>query len=148
MRRFYLGLGVVTGIAGVASIIYGLTQGRHGSSAITSGIILLVVAASTVYARRGSREETIGEAGTTSTTESVGISGAQGLAPRQVYVVMGLTVVFAVIGFAIADAIGAPTTGPGPPGVIVFIGCVVACSVYALARSVRAHRTHDHPRTR
>jgi hypothetical protein len=38
----------VSGIAGVASIIYGLTQGRHGSSAITSGIVLLVVAASTV----------------------------------------------------------------------------------------------------
>jgi len=135
MKRFYVMLGVVTGIAGVASIIYGLTQGRHGSSAITSGIILLVVAASTIYAIRGSSTEPSGVA---SSDPAQSASGrAQGLAPRQVYIVVGLTVVFAVVGFVIADAIGAPTTGPGPPAVIVLIGCIVACIVYSIGRRIR-----------
>jgi hypothetical protein len=53
---------VLSGIAGVASVIYGLTGGKHGSSAITSGIVLLVVAASTVYVIRGARAEPRGGA--------------------------------------------------------------------------------------
>jgi hypothetical protein len=145
MKGFYVVLGAITGIAGVAAIVYGLTEGRHGSSAITSGVLMLVVAASTVYARRGARETS-----RTSPTASAAQPGgrAQGLAPRQVYVLIGLTVVFAVIGFVVADAIGAPTTGPGPPAVIVLIGCIVGCSVYGLVTRVRAHRPDDHPRTR
>jgi hypothetical protein len=54
-----------------------------------------------------------------------------------VYVVIGLTVVFAVVGFIVADAIGAPTTGPGPPAVIVLIGCLVACIVYSIGVRIR-----------
>jgi hypothetical protein len=137
MKGLYVGLGVISGIAGVASIIYGLTQGKHGSSAITSGIVLLVVAASTVYAIRGSHTEPSGVASSESAQPASG--RAQGLAPRQAHIIIGLTVVFAVVGFIVADAIGAPTTGPGPPGAIVLIGCVVACCVYGLVTKARAH---------
>lgn len=145
MKGLYVVVGVISGIAGVGSIIYGLTQGKHGSSATTSGIVLLVVAASTVYATRGARAEPSGGAASDRVQSTTG--RAQGLAPRQVYVVIGLTVVFAVVGFAVADASGAPTTGPGPPAVIVLIGCIVACSVYALFTKARAH-ADDHPHAR
>jgi tellurite resistance protein TehA-like permease len=134
MKGLYV-VGVISGIAGVASIIYGLTQGKHGSSAITSGIILLVVAASTIYAMRGTRAEPSGGAASDRAQASSG--RAQGLAPRQVYLIIGLTIVFAVVGFIVADAIGAPTTGPGPPGVITLIGCIVACIVYSIGVRLR-----------
>jgi hypothetical protein len=146
MKRFYAGLGAICGIAGLASIGYGLTQGRHGSSAITSGIVFVVVAASTIYAIRRSSTEPSGVA---SSDPAQSASGrAQGLAPRQVYIVVGLTVGFAVVGFAVADAIGAPTTGPGPPAVIVLIGCIVGCSVYGLVTRMRRPRVDGRPRTR
>jgi len=141
MRGFYAGLGIISGIAGVSSIIYGLTQGKHGSSAVTSGIILLVVAASTVYARKGERADPGGVAPSDRAQDSSG--RAQGLAPRRMYVVIGMTVVFAVVGFIIADAIGAPTTGPDPPAVIVLIGCIVGCSVYGLITKARARANED-----
>jgi drug/metabolite transporter (DMT)-like permease len=148
MRAFYAGLGVICGIAGIAAITYGLMQGRHGSSAITSGIVMLVVAASTVYARRGVEGDTSGAARTGSAPESAATGRAQGLPPRQLYVVIGLVVLFTVVAFAVADAIGAPTTGPGPPAVIVLIGCIVGCSVYGLATKAFRHRAADHPHTR
>jgi uncharacterized protein YqgC (DUF456 family) len=137
MKGFYAALRVISAIAGVAAIVYGLTQGRHGSSTVTSGIILLVVAVSTVYARRGGRQETSGVTATGSGSQTTGSGGAQGLAPRQVYVVIGLIVLFAIIGFVVADAIGAPTTGPGPPAVIGSIGCIVGCSIYSLVDRLR-----------
>jgi hypothetical protein len=33
-----------------------------------------------------------------------------------VYILAGLTIVFVIVAFAVADAIGAPTTGPRPSG--------------------------------
>jgi hypothetical protein len=147
MKGLYVVIGVISGIAGVGSIIYGLTQGGHGSSAITSGIIMLVVAASTVYAIRGRRQGMSGVTASSSDVSPPGGGREQGATPRQVYILGGLTVVFVIVAFAIADAIGAPTTGPGPPAVIVLIGATVACLVYGLVAKARAH-ADGHPHVR
>lgn len=69
------------------------------------------------------------------------------LLARSIFLI-GLSIVFIIIAFGIADAIRAPTTGPGPPGVIILTGVIVACTVYRLARKLLGPGTNDSARAR